>query len=122
MTALRDFFERDPHGCAAVYLFGSRARDDFHERSDVDVAVLWETKPEDPVELRIAADLSRLFGREVDVVVLNTASPDVRHRVLRHECLILDHNRSARIRFEVATRNEYFDILPMLRRYRKMAS
>lgn len=121
---LREFFARDAHGCAAVYLFGSRARDDFRDDSDVDVAVLWETMPDDPwhAMLGLMSALSDVCGREVDVVVLNTASADVRHRVLRHECLILDRNRSARIKFEVATRNEYFDLLPMLRRIRKMAS
>ena len=43
---------------------------------------------------------------------------DLRIRVLRAQRLLIDRNRAARIRFEVATRNEFFDLEPMLRDYR----
>jgi len=33
--------------------------------------------------------------------------------------LLLDRDRAARIRFEVRARNEYFDLLPTLNRYRR---
>jgi len=54
------------------------------------------------------------------VVVLNDAPADLVHRVLRDGVLVLETDRSARIRFEVAKRNEYFDLLPILRRYRRL--
>jgi hypothetical protein len=38
--------------------------------------------------------------------------------VLRDGRLLIDRNRSARIAFEVRTRNEAFDLEPMLTRYR----
>ena len=41
------------------------------------------------------------------------------HRVLRDGILIDEADRAARIRFEVAARNEYFDLLPILQRYRR---
>jgi hypothetical protein len=44
------------------------------------------------------------------------------HRVLRDGVLLLDHDRSARIAFEVRSRNEYFDLLPILERYRRRVS
>jgi hypothetical protein len=34
---------------------------------------------------------------------------------------VLDRDRAARIRFEVATRNAYFDLEPFLDRYRRVA-
>jgi hypothetical protein len=37
---------------------------------------------------------------------------------LRDGRVVLDRDASARIRFEVKSRNEYFDLLPFLRRYR----
>jgi uncharacterized protein len=55
----------------------------------------------------------------VQVVVLNRASPDLVHRVLRDGRLVLDHDRSARIRFEVRSRNEYFDMAPIRALYRR---
>ncbi|HUP63123.1 MAG TPA: nucleotidyltransferase domain-containing protein [Thermoanaerobaculia bacterium] len=124
-TALRDFFARDPHGCAAVYLFGSRARDDWKEGSDVDVGVLLESEPEPGLKafcFDLQYELEDDLKRKVDLVVLNHASAELRHYVLRGECLILDRDPSRRIQFEVQTRREYFDLLPILLRYRKLAS
>jgi hypothetical protein len=54
----------------------------------------------------------------VDVIVLNDAPIDLRSRVLRDGRLLLDRDRSARIAFEVRTRNEAFDFAPILARYR----
>ena len=55
----------------------------------------------------------------VDLVVLNRAQPDLIHRVLRDGRLILDRDPGRRIAFEVRSRNDYFDLLPFLRRYRR---
>ena len=46
------------------------------------------------------------------------APTDLVHRVLRDGRLVLERDRSARIAFEVRARNEYFDMQPILRRYR----
>ena len=40
-SRVRGFFETDPHGVIAVYLFGSFARGSEGPESDVDVAVLY---------------------------------------------------------------------------------
>jgi predicted nucleotidyltransferase len=115
--------EAERQGIAAAYLFGSVARGTAGKRSDVDVAVLYEDEPPSgfaSLGLPIRADLERLLGRTVDVVILNRASADLIHRVLRDGHLLVDRNRSRRIAFEVRSRNEYFDLLPYLRRYRRM--
>jgi len=123
-TLLCAALERCGEGVAAAYLFGSVARGDDRPASDVDVAVLFEEDPPSrleslPVDLHDA--LQTMAGRPVDLVVLNGAPADLAHRVLRDGRLILDRNRSRRIAFEVRTRNEYFDLLPVLRRYRRQA-
>ena len=61
----------------------------------------------------------RHLGRPLDLVVLNRARVELIHRVLRDGILIHDRNPSARICFEVKARNEYFDLLPYLRQYRR---
>jgi predicted nucleotidyltransferase len=107
---------------AAVYLFGSLARGEDRADSDVDVAVLYG-RPVEPglagLKLALAGDLEERLGRRVDLVVLDVQPPDLVHRVLRDGLLVVENNRSARIRFEVTARNEYFDVLPTLRRYRR---
>lgn len=122
---LRELFARDPHGAAAVYLFGSQARGTARERSDVDVGVLFEEDPPRSIHgppADIQRDLESLLEKDVDVVVLNHASADLRYRALRDGRLVSEADKSKRVRFEVATRNEYWDLLPILRRCRTMTT
>ena len=119
---LREFF-RSPSSVQAAYLYGSVARGEAGPESDVDVAVLLAEGDPPALQdeaLRLEGDLERLLGRTVQVVVLNLAPVDLVHRVLRDSLLLAEHDRSARIRFEVRSRNEYFDLLPFLRRYRRL--
>ena len=118
---LVSFFERHPRDAAAVYLFGSYARHAAGETSDADVAVLFRATPASTLDagpLDLEADLERVLQRPVDLIVLNRAPVDLRSRVLREGRLILDGDPAARIRFEVQTRNEAFDLEPVLRQYR----
>jgi hypothetical protein len=56
----------------------------------------------------------------VQVVALNRAPADLVHRVLRDGHIVLDADRAARLRFEVHKRNEYFDLAPIRRLYRRL--
>jgi predicted nucleotidyltransferase len=112
---------RDRRDVAAVYLFGGVAAETATADSDVDLGVLYEAPPRSTLDagpLDLEGELEQRVGRPVHLVVLNTAPADLRIRVLRAERLLIDRNPSARIRFEVATRNEYFDLEPMLQAYR----
>lgn len=107
-----------------AYLFGSAARGELRPSSDVDVAILLSSSDAPTLasmRLGLQADLQEAVHRPVDLVILNTASPDLIHRVLRDGVLLVERDRSARIRFEVHARNEYFDVLPFLNRYREAA-
>ena len=102
---LSGFFAESPAPAAdvvAAWLFGSFARGDARADSDVDVAVLFRRTP--------AATL--------DAPPLRLA--DLRARVLRDGVLLVDRDPSLRIRFEVRTRNEWFDLQPILREYRRL--
>jgi predicted nucleotidyltransferase len=121
-SCLRGFFERDARGASAVYLFGSVARGDAKGSSDVDVGVLLASDPPatlDAPQFALEAELERLLGAPVQVVALNRAPSDLVHRVLRDGRLILDGDRAARIRFEVRSRNQYFDMAPIRALYRR---
>ena len=120
---LRRAFRGREHGIAAVYLFGSVARGESHAGSDLDVAVLLEPAPErgtyESLRLDLHAALESELGREIDFVVLNHAPPDLSHRVLRDAVLVIEPDPSARVRFEVRARNEYWDLKPYLDEYRR---
>jgi uncharacterized protein len=118
---VRERFEQDERPVVAVYLFGSEARGTARPGSDVDVAVLYAAAPRtlESQPFDVEDDLRGALGRPVQVTVLNGAPPDLVHRVLRDGRLVLERDRAARVRFEVASRNEYFDLKPVLDRYRR---
>jgi predicted nucleotidyltransferase len=123
--ALRDVVATTaPDAIVAVYLYGSRARGTAKPTSDVDLGVLVRG----PVTPRLGGaprDLETAVERAlqlpVEAVVLNTAPADLVHRVLRDGVLVLDRDRSFRLQFEVRSRNEYFDLEPIRRLYRRPA-
>ncbi len=123
INRLQTFFDRDHAGIVCAYLYGSLARGEAHGGSDIDVAVLYAEEPPptlDGLGLDVGGALEHDIGQPVDVVVLNRAPIDLVHRVLRDGQLLCDRDASARIRFEVQSRNAYFDLLPYLRQYRRV--
>jgi predicted nucleotidyltransferase len=109
----------------AAYLFGSRARGEAQPDSDVDVAVL--LAPGVPrgwplAELKIQTALEALSPLSFDVISLADAPPDLVHRILRDGRVVHDADRARRIAFEIRARNEFWDIEPILERYRRPRS
>lgn len=120
---IRMIFDDVP-AAIAVFVFGSVARGSDGPGSDIDVAVLFDTPPPSTLmgpQLSLETRLEHALGRPVDLIVLNTASADLVHRVLRDGDLVVERDRSRRIRFEVAKRNEYFDLQPVRDAYRRTA-
>ena len=105
-----------------AYLFGSFARGTASTNSDLDIAVLFRG----PIDARLGGPLDQLrdaveraCGRRCDLVDARAAPADLVHRILRDGQLLIERDRPARCAFEVAKRNEYFDLLPYLRQYRR---
>ncbi len=118
---IRSFFKADPRGVAAVYIFGSAARGD-PKHHDVDVGVLFGEEPPSTLQglcLDMGADLEKALDCPVDLVVLNGSPVDLAHRVLRDGRLAFERDPSTRIQFEIRVRNEFFDLEPILREYRR---
>lgn len=102
----------------AAYLFGSQARGQAGPLSDIDVAVLLDpdlgkqAAVERQLDLMVALD--DLHPREVQVTLLNHASPMLVYQVVRDGILLYERSRPRRIDFEVRATQRYFDIQPML--------
>ena len=121
MEHIRGVLSRDAR-VVAVYLFGSRARGDDREASDVDVAVLLDEIPKatlDAPTFELESRLEQVIGLPVQLIRLNEAPPDLVHRVLRDGELVCESDRGRRIQFEIQARNAFFDLQPILERYRK---
>ncbi len=117
----REAIAADPRVLTA-YVFGSFARATARNDSDMDIAVLFAERIDPRLggpldELRDAVE--RATGRRCDLIDGRAAPADLVHRILRDGELLVDRDRSARIAFELARRNEYFDLLPYLREYRR---
>ncbi|MCA8969355.1 MAG: nucleotidyltransferase domain-containing protein [Planctomycetes bacterium] len=122
IACLQRYFETRSD-VVAVYLFGSVARGVDTPKSDVDVGIFFGSFARDELQRLgdledIRADLETMLARTVDVIAVDRASPDFLHRMLRDGIVIADHDHQARLEFEVKARNEYFDLLPILERYR----
>jgi predicted nucleotidyltransferase len=103
---------------AAAYLFGSLAQGRANPRSDVDIAILLGSIPDEPGgttdrQLQLMGDLERFADREVDVVILNTAPPLLQHQVPLKGRLLYERDRLARVEFEVRAGKIYADLKPM---------
>ncbi len=96
------------------YLFGSVAKDKANKLSDVDIAVLVDGQlgPMERLELRLqlmAACQRALQRDDVDVVLLNEASPLLSHQVLKYGKLLYCPDDRVRYRFTYESNREYLD-------------
>lgn len=101
----------------AVYLFGSAAKNLLRKNSDIDIAVLFNERINKMKRfeyiLSISGDLESKIGRAVDVVDILEAPLVLQHQILKTGVLLIENNRKARIDFEVNSRRQYFDMLPL---------
>ena len=119
VTALDEIFNRYPY-IVAAYLFGSCAQDKEGPMSDIDIALLLKKPLPEGRKLIHEIDylaylLSKTFGREVDVVILNHQGLVFQHNVLKTSRLIYDAAPDIRIRFETGVITRYCDFEPTLR-------
>jgi hypothetical protein len=102
---------------AAAWIFGSVARGEAREDSDLDVAVLLRDRRADALSHRrelmhLAARLEAVAGRRVDLVVLGPRDPIVAHRVLSEGRLVYEADRERRIGFQSDALARYLDWAP----------
>lgn len=101
-----------------AYLYGSAARGDMREDSDVDVAVFLQDPEDDPLlGASISLELEEITGRSVDVRIINHAPAIFINQVLKDGKLLLSGDDQLRVNFEVRNMNEYLDFLPLINEY-----
>jgi predicted nucleotidyltransferase len=106
------------HPVLLAYLFGSQATGRTHADSDIDVAVLLNASltPDERFaeRLTLIGALSRLLGTDnVDMVILNEASPLLAYEVLRSGVLLYCSDDNTRVEFQVCTLRTYEDTAPL---------
>jgi len=115
-----DVFEAETQVILA-YLFGSRARGIETPRSDTDIAILLSEVPKNLLELYLYLidKLSIALGNEIDLIILNTSPPLLKHQVIKHGRAIYCREEKARVEFESRAEKEYLDFKIYRDRYDK---
>jgi hypothetical protein len=103
---------------STLYVFGSAAEGRVTPESDIDVAVLVDEaklrrRNFEALKKRYYAASPRFSRRPIDIVLMNTASPYLKHRVLKTGKILFDRNRRLRVRFTARAIIEYLDYKPI---------
>jgi len=103
---LKEFLGDNPT-VSFAFIFGSYVRGRHKKTSDLDMAIYFDTLPEGIDLLHLINTLSDLTGKEVDLVVLNTASAFLRHEVMRNGIPLIIKDRDTYRRFREKTISDY---------------
>jgi predicted nucleotidyltransferase len=93
-----------------VFLFGSFVKGDITSFSDLDIAILFTGTTDFYRINNLREDISEMLGVEVDIVVLNNASPVIKMQVLKKGTLLINKAQRAYNEFFVSTVKEYDDL------------
>lgn len=112
---------------SALYVFGSSAKGNMTGESDIDIAVLIdESKLKktnfESLKKKYYAASPDFSLRPVDIVILNTAPPFLKHQVLKAGKILFDRNKKERVRFTTMSITEYLDYKPIQDIYLKAVS
>lgn len=95
---------------AFAYLFGSIASEKSTGLSDIDIAVYLLKGNFAKKRLEILGDLIDIFKiDDIDLVVLNSASPSLKIRIIRSKKVLSDNMPFLRHSFESSVIRTYFD-------------
>jgi predicted nucleotidyltransferase len=103
---------------SALYLFGSSVKGSGTRESDIDIALLvndlrLKNRHFDLLKKKYYGAAPAFSMRPVDIVILNTASPYLKHRILKTGKILFDRNRKLRVRFTAKAILEYIDFRPI---------
>ncbi len=108
--AIVGYLAANPAVIAGV-LFGSAAAGRLRPDSDLDLALLFAAQqvPDDLAVLDMRAALEQIIRRDVDLIVLNHASPILAFQIVKHGKLVFCRDHVAYDRFLVRLISEYAD-------------
>jgi len=110
----------------AVYLFGSTAKGREREKSDLDLAFVFDEdiyrkepfltlQEAEMTAVEVGAELQKL----VDVIILNGASLSFAYHTVRNGMCIYERDTAGRILYEVALDSKYQDFMPFIKELRE---
>jgi len=111
------------YGLVAVYLFGSHADGTATLKSDYDFGLLCRERPSFEraviLEMEIANEVSGSLVADVDTVILNSASIEMKFFIIKQGIVIYSEDDNLRTDFEDIAIRDYLDFKPFLDTFRK---
>jgi predicted nucleotidyltransferase len=96
----------------AVWLFGSRAREDSQSNSDIDIALLLEDNQiSNFLYLDFKVSLERVLNTNVDLIILNRAGEILKQQVRKYGKIMYESNHKKKKQWEILSRKFYQDFL-----------
>jgi len=93
-----------------AFIHGSVLTGYRHEESDFDIAVLFKQKPDFNVIADTINELEEIVENNVDLGVLNDASPIFAQQVITKGEILFEKNSSFKARYFLKVYNEYYDL------------
>ena len=121
-----DLFERlrlrvlDLPGLELAVVFGSTSRGEARSRSDVDLGLLLAVDTPE-ARRRVEVELGRAAGREVDLVYLNEAPPQLRFEIARDGILLVESRPYLWADVKARAMIDWWDWAPIARRLHQAA-
>ena len=93
-----------------AYIFGSYVQGKVRADSDLDIAIYLRNKMDVNEYLEIKMRLSEACKREVDLIILNDATPLLKYQIYKNNILLFTRDKSIETRYKVKTLFEYSDM------------
>src|SRR5690554_5732962 len=93
-----------------AYIFGSYVRGKVRVDSDLDIAIYLRDKMDINEYLEIKMHLSEACKREVDLIILNDATPLLKYQIYKNNILLFTRDKSIETRYKVKALFEYSDM------------
>ncbi|WAM33057.1 type VII toxin-antitoxin system MntA family adenylyltransferase antitoxin [Caldicellulosiruptor morganii] len=120
LEVLKECFEKE-NTIVFAYLFGSYAKGKANENSDVDIAVYVDEELANDSKRLLEFQIKHMIGisdilrKEVDLVILNQASPLLRHEVISEGILIIEKDHDRLVNFKKMSFYYYQDWLHIMK-------
>lgn len=93
-----------------AYIFGSYAKDNIRKDSDIDIAIYLKDSIDTYEYLDMKMKLSEALKREVDLIILNDATPLLKYEIYKSNILLFTNDKVMESKYKVKTLFEYNDM------------
>lgn len=93
-----------------AYIFGSYVSGRMREDSDIDIAIYLSKEMDVDEYLNFKMTLTDICKREVDLIILNEATPLLKYQIYKKHILLFTQDKTIESNFKVKTLFEYNDV------------